>query len=82
MFTPDINGGLVFKGGDKSCIGLYWCYGDISTDGNVLSCDGKPVDNISQTDSLKADISFYVEQARNNEEFECPPLPAKPTNPI
>jgi hypothetical protein len=56
-----------------SYIGLAWCYGDldVSTPGTIL-CDGSTVDNVSQTDSMTADISFYVEQARNNEGFTCP----------
>jgi hypothetical protein len=37
-----------------------------------LSCDGSGVSNLTQTDSLSADITFYVEQARNNPDFVCP----------
>ena len=29
---------------------------------------------MTQTDSLMADFTFYVEQARNNEGFECPAI--------
>jgi predicted ribosomally synthesized peptide with SipW-like signal peptide len=52
-------------------MGVYWCYGDLTRSGTTLTCDGGPVTNVSQTDSLKADIKFYVEQARHNEEFTC-----------
>ncbi len=52
-------------------VGVYWCYGDLNRVGTVLTCDGAPVTNVSQTDSLKADITFYVEQARNNPNFTC-----------
>ncbi len=52
-------------------LGVYWCFGDLTRTGAALSCNGAPVGNVSQTDSLKADIKFYVEQARHNEEFTC-----------
>lgn len=71
LFTP-LTGPMT--GDETQYVGLYWCYGAISTDGGVLSCDGSPVTNLTQTDSLMADFSFYVEQARNNENFECPAL--------
>jgi predicted ribosomally synthesized peptide with SipW-like signal peptide len=54
-------------------IGLYWCYGAIGgTTSGPLTCSGSAVTNLSQTDSLTGDISFYVEQARNNPNFACP----------
>ncbi|MFZ2621042.1 MAG: SipW-dependent-type signal peptide-containing protein [Minisyncoccia bacterium] len=39
--------------------------------GTGVSCNGKDVGNIVQSDGLKADVSFYVEQSRNNSEFTC-----------
>jgi hypothetical protein len=39
--------------------------------GTGISCDGKDVGNIVQSDGIKADISFIVEQSRNNSEFSC-----------
>lgn len=71
MFTPQ---STVLPGDDTQYIGMYWCYGDITVGANTLSCNGAPVDNVSQTDSLTADITFYVEQARNNAGFQCPSL--------
>lgn len=38
------------------------------------------VGNIIQTDSYMADISFYVEQSRNNPNFVCPVPPNTPIN--
>jgi len=38
------------------------------------------VGNIVQTDSYMADISFYVEQSRNNGDFVCPLPPNAPIN--
>ena len=60
--------------GETAYVGLYWCFGDIDVDlgTNTLGCDGASATNISQTDSMTADISFYVEQSRNNEDFVCP----------
>lgn len=37
-----------------------------------ITCDGSSVNNITQTDTIMADISFYAEQARHNETFVCP----------
>lgn len=54
-------------------LGLYWCYGDVvvDTDNTTLMCDGSATTNLTQTDSLTADISFRIEQARHNEFFTC-----------
>ncbi len=71
LYTPDTG---VFTGGTTGYLGVYWCYGNLTVDGTDITCDGAPVTNLTQTDSLEADITFYVEQARHNENFECPPL--------
>ena len=39
------------------------------------SCDGSGVNNVTQTDSMTADIAFYVEQARHNGSFQCAGVP-------
>ncbi len=39
--------------------------------GPGIICNGKPVGNIVQSDGIKADVSFYVEQSRNNSGFLC-----------
>ncbi|MCA9354444.1 MAG: SipW-dependent-type signal peptide-containing protein [Candidatus Kaiserbacteria bacterium] len=75
LFTPQTE---VLKATTTQYIGLYWCYGAISTVDGVLSCDGSEVTNITQTDSLSASFTFYVEQARNNENFQCPVLETPP----
>lgn len=36
-----------------------------------FTCNGADLDNISQTDSLTADISFEAVQARHNDDFQC-----------
>ncbi len=73
LYTP-LNG--AFPGDTTQYIGLYWCYGKLLVDEtlNTLTCDGVGGTNLTQTDSMSADISFYVEQARNNENFVCPSL--------
>ena len=68
LYTPTSG---AFTGGTTQYLGVAWCYGTFDVNG---SCDGAPVGNISQTDSLSADISFYIEQARNNPNFTCPSL--------
>lgn len=54
--------------GDKTvCLGVAW---------ELPEASG----NETQTDSVTADISFYTEQYRNNEDFQCPDsLPGEPT---
>lgn len=77
LFTPQLNGGATLNPNTTQYIGLYWCYGDITVDpsgvtfADRLKCDGTPVDNISQSDKLTADITFKVEQSRNNPNFTC-----------
>lgn len=74
IYTPVSTGGIgPMTGGDTVYIGLYWCLGDLSVDGGnyELACDGASATNITQSDSLSADITFYVEQARNNPNFVC-----------
>ena len=65
LFTPETE---AITGGETSYLGVYWCYGEFN---GVGDCDGSPVTNLTQTDSLQADITFYIEQARNNEDFSC-----------
>lgn len=52
-------------------IGLQWCAGTMTIDGSTITCDGSTMGNESQTDSISADMSFYVEQERNNSDFTC-----------
>ncbi len=66
------------EGGETQYIGVYWCAGDISVVGNTLSCDGEEMGNNAQTDSWSSDLSFYVEQSRNNENFLCNPREPEP----
>lgn len=70
------------QGATDYYIGKAWCYGTLglapvaqaANDPTVtpgVTCDGGAVDNTSQTDNLVGDISFYVEQHRNNPNFVC-----------
>lgn len=36
-----------------------------------ITCDGSFLGNESQTDSMTADVTFYAEQARHNDAFQC-----------
>ncbi len=75
LFTPQTG---AIQALETTYVGVYWCYGDLTVTGTTLSCSGESVTNLSQTDSLKADISFYIEQARNNENFRCPGVVEEP----
>jgi len=60
----------------RQCIGVYWCAGSISHTENsgqpyTISCSGNSMGDNCQTDSLSADVTFYVVQARNNNNFVC-----------
>jgi predicted ribosomally synthesized peptide with SipW-like signal peptide len=66
--------GNPIPGGETQYIGLYWCYGELTVEANSLSCDGASATNLTQTDSLAVDISFFAEQARNNDQFACPSI--------
>src|SRR4030042_2369099 len=61
------------KGGQDYYIGIKWCAGamDIIQETGVIACDGSAMDNASQTDSVTANVTFYVEQSRNNPGFRC-----------
>ncbi len=64
------SGDTPFAGGVTHYIGLAWCAGSFNPD---MTCDGEPMGNIAQTDSMTADISFRAEQSRNNANFLCTP---------
>ena len=73
LYTPNTG---ALSGDSTGYIGIYWCYGNliVNQQNCTLSCDGSAVNNVSQTDSLTANISFYAEQARHNENFTCPSI--------
>jgi len=67
-------------------IGKVWCYGNLIpalvapgegdpiARGTGFVCDGSQVGNISQSDGITADVTFYAEQYRNNPNFLCVPI--------
>ena len=61
LFAPQLNQGDKLVGGETTCLGVAWWIP--SDTGNVI-----------QTDSVSGDVSFYIEQARNNPSFVCPGL--------
>ncbi|MFC1722164.1 SipW-dependent-type signal peptide-containing protein [Patescibacteria group bacterium] len=76
------DGSLV--GGETYYIGKVWCYGALTVNGvpqdvsgplerhSGIICEGDAVSNLSQSDNMMLDMSFYSIQARHNEEFTCP----------
>ncbi|MDC1205380.1 CalY family protein [Candidatus Pacebacteria bacterium] len=79
----DLGGPLL--GDTVHYLGKAWCLGVMNpnpvtpgdNDPTVdpgFTCDGAPVDNMTQTDSMSADIAFHAEQARHNDQFVCEPL--------
>lgn len=72
-------------GGSTSYIGIAWCAGALTPTSLVdggWTCDGDSLGNEAQTDSVSADISFRVEQARNNPSFSCTPVVELPNDDI
>jgi predicted ribosomally synthesized peptide with SipW-like signal peptide len=70
-------------------IGKAWCFGTLTPaplaqDGSGLSgpdvrgsgvkCDGASGTNLSQTDGVVGNVSFYAVQSRNNPDFKCSDL--------
>jgi len=57
-----------------SYIGLSWCAGSMTVETNgSFTCDPAGMGNITQTDSLTADVILITEQARHQDEFTCVP---------
>lgn len=54
-------------------VGMFWCAGTVTGGAGNLGCDGSTMNNQSQTDSAKVDVTFTVEQSRNNANFRCVP---------
>ena len=65
-------------------IGKVWCFGDLILDplppgigtpeqrGSAgFNCDGTGGTNLSQSDGVVGTVSFYIEQYRNNPDFQC-----------
>lgn len=73
FFTGVHNGNdTPMAGGETKYVGFAWCFGDMEIANDAtITCNGEPIDNSTQTDSLTADLEFYVEQARHNGNFLC-----------
>lgn len=69
-FFTNLNSGPL-NGGTTYYVGMQWCFGDMVINGTTITCNGAPVNNASQSDSLTADISFSAVQSRNNSSFRC-----------
>ncbi len=80
IFTGLSNNPL--PGEETVYIGKAFCFGEIDAYGVTpgdnspgddpgFDCDGGPVNNASQSDSVMGNVSFTAEQARNNENFVC-----------
>lgn len=80
--------GAPLNAGETYHIGKAWCQGTLTLDprpqdnattsgplvrGTGVSCDGSAIGDASQTDGVKADVSFTVEQSRHNDNFLCNP---------
>jgi predicted ribosomally synthesized peptide with SipW-like signal peptide len=72
LTLADGGSGSALPPGSTSYIGLAWCAGSMTAVSGVITCDGGTMGNQSQTDSAVADVTFTVEQERNNAKFRCP----------
>ena len=65
--------------GATQYIGLTWCAGTLTIDApGDLTCDGATMGNDAQTDEVMLDMTFRVEQYRNNPNFLCEPEIVEP----
>ncbi len=55
----------------ENYVGLFWCVGEITKENSNLECDGSGVGNEYQGATMSADLIFYAEQSRHNEDFTC-----------
>ncbi len=68
--ADSVTGPLV--GNSTSYVGVAWCAGTLTAPNpGQLVCNGAGMGNITQTDSMMANVAFRVEQARNNPSFKC-----------
>lgn len=67
----DAGTGSPFEPGQTRCLGLAWCAGTMTIANGAFVCDGGSLGNNAQGGSVSADVSFYVEQTRNNPDFRC-----------
>ena len=80
-YTLADSGTGALVGNTTSYIGLAWCAGTFTVNApGDITCDGASMGNIAQTDSMEATIAFRIEQARNNENFECGDIPGANTD--
>jgi predicted ribosomally synthesized peptide with SipW-like signal peptide len=81
-YTDDVaGGGAPLPGNTVKYVGKAWCFGNSTftpypqgtTNPTVrpVVCSGANETNITQTDSMTADISFRAVQSRNNGSFVC-----------
>ena len=68
-FTDRVFASLIAS--NTKYIGIAWCAGTQSVTGSTISCDGSTMGNIAQSDIMTASLTAYVEQQRNNPDFEC-----------
>ncbi len=66
------NGGVPLSPGVTNYVGVAWCVGAMNTSvPGTITCNGAAVSNQAQTDSVTANVTFHVEQSRNNSNFKC-----------
>lgn len=71
--VADSTTGTPVTGGTTKYVGLAWCAGNqtINHTTGVIVCDGSAMTDVSQTDSLIADLTAYAEQYRGNPNLDC-----------
>lgn len=68
-----ILGGPLEDVSKTQCIGLSWCAGTLTVnpETGATICDGAALGNNAQGGKVQGDITFRVEQSRNNPNFVC-----------
>src|SRR3989344_5492455 len=81
VWTPNQPGPI--SGGQTYYIGKAWCFGTLTLDpvpsgqgvnptvDPGVNCNGKALNNLTQTDGATVDVAFRANQARHNPNFFC-----------
>ncbi|MFH0863894.1 MAG: SipW-dependent-type signal peptide-containing protein [Candidatus Gottesmanbacteria bacterium] len=66
---------VAISANDEQHLGIGWCFGVLTADGSGprgFTCNPAGDHNNAQGDNVVGDLSFSVEQTRNNPDFLCP----------
>ncbi|MDP4020816.1 MAG: hypothetical protein Q8P58_02140 [Candidatus Adlerbacteria bacterium] len=71
--VADYNNGPAIPANTTKHFGIYWCAGDLSVDvpTATITCDGEPMGNEAQTDSMSVDVQLVALPKSDKPYFKC-----------